>query len=213
MTIHAGPRCRGQALVEFALVFPVLFFILVLSIDVFRVDWATTTVADAARQGARQAVENADTSDSPFGASAGACSGTTLTPSASGSGCLTNGRILESVTAALGGFSGGASITEALPSSCPTPAVGATSVCIYPGQSTAAGAYSNCAAAKTALGHDPAPGDLGGRQAEWTTPQYKGCFEVVVTVIFRYNSLVPFLGNAAPNLLKLESSTTMLAEY
>ena len=211
--IHSGPKSRGQALVEFALVFPLLFFILVLTIDLFRVDWATTTVADAARQGARQAVANADTSDNPWGSTTGSCSGTTLTPSAGGSGCLTNARILETVVAALGGFSSGASITEALPASCPSPAVGQASVCIYPGQATAAGAYASCAAATTALGHDPGPGDLGGRQAEWTTPQYKGCFEVVVTVIYRYNTLVPFLGNAAPNWLRLQSSTTMLGEY
>jgi Flp pilus assembly protein TadG len=204
---------RGQALVEFALVFPILFFILALSLDVFRVDWATSTVAEAARQGARQAVANANTSDNPFGATAGACSGTTLTPSASGSGCLKNSRILETVIATLGGFSSGAAITEALPASCPNPTVGQASICIYPSETGAAGAYASCAAAKTALGHDPVPGDLGSRTAEWTTPQYKGCFEVVVTVIFRYSTLVPFLGNAAPNLLRLASSTTMLAEY
>jgi len=44
---------RGQALVEFALIFPILFFILALSIDVFRVDWVSSTVAESARQGAR----------------------------------------------------------------------------------------------------------------------------------------------------------------
>ena len=32
-------KANGQALVEFALVFPILFFILAVSIDVFRVDW------------------------------------------------------------------------------------------------------------------------------------------------------------------------------
>ena len=204
---------RGQALVEFALVFPILFFILAISIDVFRVDWANTTVADAARQGARQAVANGDTSDSPFGAMTGSCSGTTLTPSANGTGCLRNTRVLETVVRVLGGFSSGAAITEALPASCPNPAVGQASVCIYPSEAGAAGAYANCGAARTALGHDPIPGDLGSRTAEYTAPQYKGCFEVVVTVIFQYNSLVPFLGSASPNFFRLASSTTMLAEY
>jgi Flp pilus assembly protein TadG len=211
--VVSSRRSRGQALVEFALIFPVLFFILALTVDLFRVDWATTTVADAARQGARQAVANADTSDNPFGATSGSCSGTTLTPSASGNGCLKDTRILETVKAALGGFSSGASITTSLPAACPNPAVGQTSVCIYPSETGAAGAYANCAAAKTALGHDPGPGDLGSRTAEWTTPQYKGCFEVVVTVIFQYNTLVPFLGSAAPGFLKITSSTTTLAEY
>ena len=66
-------RMRGQALVEFALVFPILFFLLAITIDLYRVDWATSTVAEAARQGARQAVPNEDPSDNPFGASAGPC--------------------------------------------------------------------------------------------------------------------------------------------
>jgi Flp pilus assembly protein TadG len=204
---------RGQAMVEFALIFPVLFFILAITLDLFRVDWATSTVAEAARQGARQAVENGDPADSPFGASSGSCSGTTQTPSASGNGCLTNARVLTTVTAALGNFSSGAAITEALPASCPNPTVGQASVCIYPSETGAAGAYTNCAAAKTAIGHDPIPGDLGSRKSERTTPLYKGCFEVVVTVIFRYNTVVPFLGSAAPNFLRIASSTTMLAEY
>ena len=56
-------RNRGQALVEFALIFPILFFVLALSIDVFRVDWVSSTVAEAARQAARQAVANEDPSD------------------------------------------------------------------------------------------------------------------------------------------------------
>jgi hypothetical protein len=35
----------------------------------------------------------------------------------------------------------------------------------------------------------------------------------VVTVIYRYDTLAPFLGAAAPNFLRIVSSTTMLAEY
>jgi Flp pilus assembly protein TadG len=206
-------RGRGQALVEFALVFPILVFILALTLDLFRVDWATTTVAEAARQGARQAVANADPSDNPFGATSGSCSGTTLTPSANGNGCLKNSRILETVVAVLGSFSSGAAITENTPANCPNPAVGHSSICIYPPETGSAGSYASCAAAKTALGRDPIPGDLGARSPEYTTPQYKGCFEVVVTVIYRYQTLVPFLGNAAPNFLRIASSTTMLAEY
>ena len=79
-------RDRGQALVEFALIFPILFFLLALSIDIFRVDWVSSTVSEAARQGARQAVANEDPSDNGFGSTAGPRSGTTQTPSATGSG-------------------------------------------------------------------------------------------------------------------------------
>lgn len=204
---------RGQALVEFALVSPFIFFLIALSIDVFRVDWVTSTVAEAARQGARQAVANEVLTDNAFGTTAGACSGTTLTPSANGSGCLKNSRIFETVTSVLGGFSRSATLTEASPANCPNPGVGAASVCVYPSEQGPAGTYSNCSTARSALGRDPLPGDLGSRSAEYAAPQYKGCFEVVVTVIYRYDTLVPFLGGAAPNFLRIASSTMMLAEY
>jgi hypothetical protein len=206
-------RQRGQALVEFALIFPVLFFLLALSIDVFRVDWVTSTVADAARQGARQAVANEDPSDNGFGASAGQCSGTTQTPNATGSGCLKSSRIFDTVTSVLGGFSRSTSLTEAAPSACPNPAVGAASVCVYPSEQGAAAGYADCDAARNALGRDPAPGELGSRAAEYANPRYKGCFEIVVTVIYRYDTVAPFLGGAAPGLLRISSSTTMLAEF
>jgi hypothetical protein len=206
-------RKQGQALVEFALVFPLIFFLIALSIDIFRVDWVTSTVAEAARQGARQAIPNQVATDSAFGATLGACSGTTLTPSANGSGCLKNARIFETVNAVLGGFSRSSSFTEASPANCPNPAVGSASVCVFPAEQGAAGSYASCTTARSALSRDPLPGDLGSRSAEYQSPQYKGCFEVVVTVIYRYDTLVPFLGSAAPNFLRIASSTTMLAEY
>lgn len=204
---------RGQALVEFALVFPILFFLLALSVDLFRVDWVTSTVAEAARQGARQAVANEVPTDAPFGPSAGPCSGTTQTPAATGSGCLKSSRIYETVTSVLGGFSRSSTLTEAAPANCPNPGVGSASICVYPGEQGAVGAYASCDAARSALGRDPAPGELGSRSAEYSHPQYKGCFEVVVTVIYRYDTLAPFLGSAAPGFLRIESATTMLAEY
>ena len=204
---------KAQALVEFALVFPLLFFLLSISIDVFRVDWATSTVAEAARQGARQGIPNQLPTDNGFGGTTGACSGITLTPTANGSGCLTNARINETVKVVMGGFSRNTTMIEASPSACPTPAIGSTQVCIWPAEQGAAGGYASCAAAKSALGRDPMPGDLGSRGAEHASPQYKGCFQVAVTVIYRYDSLVPFLGTAAPNLLRIASSTTMVAEF
>jgi Flp pilus assembly protein TadG len=200
-------------MVEFALVAPFIFFLIALSIDVFRVDWVTSTVAEAARQGARQAVANEVPTDNAFGTNSGACSGTTLTPSANGSGCLKNSRIFETVNSVLGGFSRSTTLTEASPANCPNPGVGSASVCVYPTEQGPVGTYSNCTIARSALSRDPLPGDLGSRSAEYGTPQYKGCFEVVVTVIYRYDTLVPFLGSAAPNFLRIASSTTMLAEY
>jgi len=204
---------KGQALVEFALMFPVLFFLLALTIDLFRVDWVTTTVAEAARQGARQAVANADPYDNPFGTASGSCSGTTQVNAANGSGCLTSARVYQTVLAVMGGFSSGANLAEASPAGCPNPAVGHTSVCIYPSEQGAAGSYVSCAAARSALGRDPIPGDLGARAPEYGSPQYRGCFPIVVTVIYRYDTLVPFLGSAAPSFLRIASATAMVAEY
>jgi hypothetical protein len=206
-------RDRGQALVEFALVFPILFFLLALSIDIFRIDWVSSTVAEAARQGARQAVANEDPSDNGFGLTAGPCSGTTQTPSATGSGCLKTARINETVLSVLGGFGHVSMLTEAPPAACPNPVAGAASVCVWPGEQGAAGTYASCDTARSVLGRDPIAGDLGSRSTEYASPQYKGCFEVVVTVIYRYDTLVPFLGSAAPNFLRISSSTQMLAEY
>ena len=206
-------RERGQALVEFALVFPILFFLFALSIDIFRVDWVSSTVAEAARQGARQAVANEDASDSGFGSTAGPCSGTTQTPSATGSGCLKTARIYGTVLTVLGGFARNTMLTEAPPAACPNPVAGATSVCVYPGEQGAAGTYASCDTARSVLGRDPIAGELGSRSAEYANPQYKGCFEVVVTVIYQYDTLVPFLGSAAPTFLRISSSTQMLAEY
>ena len=203
----------GQALVEFALVAPILFFITALTIDLFRVDWVTSTVAEAARQAARQAVANEVSIDNGFGGASGTCSGIVLTPTANGSGCLSSGRIDETVDNVMGIYSRSSTMTEAAPSGCPTPGPGTTEVCIWPGQLGGPGLYANCDAARSALGRDPAPGDLGSRGSEYAHPQYKGCFEVAVTVIYRYDSLVPFLGGAAPNLLRIASTTTMLAEY
>ena len=206
-------RNKGQALVEFALIFPLLFFLLAISIDLFRVDWVTSTVAEAARQSARQAVANEVPPDNAFAGPTGNCSGTQLTPIANGSGCLTSSRLGETVNTVMGGFSRHSTMTEAAPSSCPTPAIGSTQVCVWPAEQGAAGTYADCASARSALGRDPMPGDLGSRNAEYSSPKYKGCFQVVVTVIYRYDSLVPFLGSAAPNLLRIQASTTMLAEY
>src|SRR5258708_8762016 len=150
-------RQRGQALGEFALIFPILFFILALSIAVFRVDWVSSSVAEAARQGARQAVANEDAVDNGFGSSAGPCSGTTQTPSATGSGCLKTARIYETVLTVLGGFGHNSMLTEAPPAACPNPAVGATSACVHPGEQGAAGSYTACDAARTGLRRETNP--------------------------------------------------------
>lgn len=59
MTSRLGrARERGQALVEFALIFPVFILLLFGILDLGRAIYAYNTVADAAREGARVAIVN-----------------------------------------------------------------------------------------------------------------------------------------------------------
>lgn len=58
MRIIGRNRGRGQSLVEFALVFPVMIVILFGIIDLGRAVYAYTTIANAARSGARVATVN-----------------------------------------------------------------------------------------------------------------------------------------------------------
>lgn len=204
-------RClQGVGMVEFALLAPVVFFILVGSMDFMRLISDNTIVADAARQGARQAVPNADWSDQPWGSTNGQpCSGTAFTGSATGQGCLTDVRIMETVARVLLPLATTATLySNTAANLCPVPLPGQANVCIQPAETGAAGSYNNCAAAKTALGHDPQPGELGARYPEYVTPKFKGCFLVQVTVVYKFQPYTPF----GPSIA-LTASTSMLAEY
>ncbi len=57
---HPRRYCRGQALVEFALVVPVLLGLLVGALDLGRLFYAQITVSGAAREGALQAAQTPD---------------------------------------------------------------------------------------------------------------------------------------------------------
>ena len=52
---------RGQALVEFGLIFPILVLLMVAAIDIGRGVFAYNSVTNAAREGARLAIVNQDT--------------------------------------------------------------------------------------------------------------------------------------------------------
>ncbi len=201
-------------MVEFALVAPVLLLLLFGLIDASRLMQSAITVAAAARDGARQAVAAAATGDSPFASGgSGACPGVSLTTASSGSGCLTDARVAEAVASRLGGITGSTSVFPGTRGDvCPAPAPGSASICIDPEQSGPP-AFSSCAAARAALGHDPGPGDLGGRQAEWTGRAASGCFTVQVTVVFAYSPMTPAIGRLLPSVFLISSTTTLQAEY
>ena len=56
MKAGQAARSRGQALVEFALVFPMFFVLLVAIFDFGRIVWARNSLENAAREGARYAI-------------------------------------------------------------------------------------------------------------------------------------------------------------
>ncbi len=207
-------RLRGQALVEFALVAPVLILLLFGLVDASRIGQSAVTVAEAARDGARQAAADASAADAPFDpAGAGPCPGTAVTSAASGTGCLRDARVAESVAARLASLTASYSLyASTRADACPPPPAGSASICIDPGQSGAA-TYAGCAAARAALGHEPGPGELGGRLAEWTTSSDTGCFLVQVTVVYGYAPLTPAIGGLLPAAFLVTSTSTVLAEY
>lgn len=66
MTATAKPRRardRGQTLVEFAMVFPIIFVVLIATLDLGRAVFVYNTLAQSARQAARLAIVNQTVSD------------------------------------------------------------------------------------------------------------------------------------------------------
>jgi Flp pilus assembly protein TadG len=65
--MHRSPRqrSRGQALLEFALVLPIFLTLLFLVVDFGRVVWATNSLANAAREGARYAIVHGGSASNP----------------------------------------------------------------------------------------------------------------------------------------------------
>jgi hypothetical protein len=65
MTSHAKPR--GQAMVEFALIFPIFILLLVGMFDLGRVIWVNDTLATASREAGRFAIVHGGKSSCPVG--------------------------------------------------------------------------------------------------------------------------------------------------
>jgi TadE-like protein len=62
---HPRHRSHGQALLEFALVLPIFLTLLFLVVDFGRVVWATNSLANAAREGARYAIVHGGSASNP----------------------------------------------------------------------------------------------------------------------------------------------------
>ena len=72
-------RSRGQGLVEFALVLPIMLFLFMILFDFGRAVYAYSAVADAARQGVRSAIVN-QTTATIQGTAAGAATALGIAP-------------------------------------------------------------------------------------------------------------------------------------
>jgi len=96
-------------------------------------------------------------------------------------------------------------LTEAAPSACPNPAVRAAGVRLrLPPGGVCAGAslrLLRMSPRHFRLGRDPPQRVTSDHAApSYANPKYKGCFQVVVTVIYRYDTLVfRSSAQAAPN--------------
>jgi hypothetical protein len=217
--VHARRRSqRGFGLLEFAVVLPFVLLVICGMIDFGRAIQINSTVAEAARQGARQAAPNAASTDNPFSSTvSGSCSGTVFTQNATGSGCLTDQAIFNTVKTVLKDVTGTVTLkSDTTAANCPTPAPGAAEVCISPGQSGGIiPADVDCAAAKTRLGHDPAPGELGTRFEEWTSNKYQAgrCFLVQVTVKYVFQPWTPLISKIIGSGVTQVASTSTVAEY
>ena len=213
-------RQRGVTMVEFAMALPLIVLVLFGMIDFGRYSQVANTVSEAARQGARQAVPNAQIADKPFtGSPNGSCSGQVFTVNQSSTqGCLTDQAILTTVAGAMSGVLRQADITlqqdknatecSALAAITP-PAVGKAYLCISPIDSGTTLNVTTCPTGYPAP--TPAPSAVT-RSGEWQNHSLKGCFYVTVTVIYAYKPWTPLISHLMGTRL-VTSSTSMLAEY
>jgi Flp pilus assembly protein TadG len=174
-------------MVEFALVSGVFFLLMFGFVDFGRLVAINTSVADAARQAARQGAANAvrqgPGNADPWDLSpSGVCSGTVLTMNATGSGCLTDIQMRNTVAQVMKDWAPDAKVVL----SCSPPAAGQVTVCISPLQQD--------------------------RKDEWITPNNKGKYLVQVTVTMSVQTLTPASSVIGSNFT-LSSTSATLAEY
>ncbi len=203
---------------EFALIAPLLLLLVLGLIDFSRAIWAYTTVADAARQGVRQAVARASSADTPFGSPIGTyngspCSGTAFTTQATGTGCLSNQGIFATVKSVLAPLVPASQVVLVGTVDAPTcrssyaPPSGGATLCIMPGESGTSGTPAGCSSPL------PSPGALGTRYEAWnSSPRYKGCYLVQVTVIYGYQPWTTVISNLI-GTINLSASSTLVAEF
>jgi Flp pilus assembly protein TadG len=178
-------------MVEFALVSGVFFLLMFGFVDFGRLVAINTSVADAARQAARQGAANAvrqgpGNADPWDPSPSGVCSGTVLTMNATGSGCLTDIQMRNTVARVMKDWAPDAQVVLVPWPICSAPAAGQVTVCISPLQKD--------------------------RNDEWTTPNNKGKYLIQVTVTMSVQTLTPASSVIGSNFT-LSSTSATLAEY
>ncbi len=210
-------RSHAATMVEFSIVAPLVLLIVFGIVDFSRAINAQNTIADAARQAARQATANAKSSPDPFtGYSSQACSGTALTYNvANNAGCLTDAALMFTIKSVLGSVAPGSNVTQQTVCTG-NPAVGQVWVCISPKDICAPACTATDTACPTTPPNLPAAGTEGDRQTEWTSANgyaHKGCFLVQVTIVYTYQPLTPVIGKLMGSGVTLRTSTAIVAEY
>jgi hypothetical protein len=195
-------------MVEFSLVLPLLLLLIFGIVDFGRFIQTNTSVAEAARQGARQAAAASTDTQAFTTPPSGQCSGVAFTSGANGTGCLSDQAILATVKSALAGVTTSVTLRQDTgPTAClalAQPALGTANLCISPIDSgTTINSTTPCAGgAATAI----------TRSSEWTNHTDRGCYYIQVTVVYAYRPWTPLI-NSVLGTRTISSSTSVLAEY
>jgi hypothetical protein len=204
--------------VEFALTLPIFLLLVLGIVDFSRLVQANTSVAEAARLGARQAASDADAGDAPWDAFTGRCSGGAQPSLASGTGCLTDAAVKATIDSVMvaGGLSRSSTVYTADPVTCRdsshAPAQGGVTICILPAES------GTPVASGTPCSSNPGAGTLGTRHEEWSAYQaaatnHRGCYLVEVTIVYAWMPLNAVVQSAVGPRLLLSSTSSTTAEY
>jgi hypothetical protein len=176
-------------------------------------------MAEASRQGARQAAANSR-DNSPFSATVnGSCQGTLTTDLVMNTttGCLSDNGIQQTVAAVLTQIIPASAITLKSSTSAngcisPAPPVDQAYICItQPASAAQPASPANCSAV-WATANYPLSG-LGGRQEESQSRKYVGCYLIQVTVAYTFRPWTPVVQNLTGGNIVLVQTTSTVAEF
>jgi hypothetical protein len=185
----------GQALVEFALVFPIFFLMLMGLVDVGRFVYTDSTLSQAAREGARVGAVEAGWIGVP------------------GSGCV-------SALSGIGASNPGAHVCPATVASMKSDIVSAVNrMVVSLGQITINNVYLSC---NTGQSDDMPPSGAWTETAGATSPQGNGCEDsyfnatgvqgdiLSVRVVYTYQPITPIVSTIVPSVQRSASASMVI---